>query len=375
MKMDVKSREIRLLTNELLKKSFFKDAKFIMVAASGAMGHGGDVCVIKENGSIYSGNYVYGKLDGEKFIQTFPYVLDEEYDVLKNTGKSTDGKFYYIYMGAGNHLLIAADVWDKFEKAASDCECAEDYYEKWYEVACTICPVKEKYICHYPKGDEPNIFEPNPSNGSKRFILGRDGKNPLVAICMNPSVADDNNSDPTVNRIIKVSKKLGNDGWFVVNLYPKRATHPNDIGEFDRELSDENTHIVRRFLLEKNIKEVWGAWGNQNNIEALEKGKSALLDMLDEISVKVFYFGTLTKSGNPKHPLQRMEKWDYSKKNIMSRVSDEYRKSLIEQVEFYVNSLHIAPPEDYPNTSLVKLEKWIENWDEYDPWGCDPDLK
>ena len=46
-------------------------------------------------------------------------------------------------------------------------------------------------------------------------------------------------------------------------------------------------------------------------IEALKNGKSELLKMLSDIGVKVFYFGTLTKSGNPRHPLQRQEKWDF----------------------------------------------------------------
>lgn len=373
MKLNTRSRKIHALTNDLLRKSFFKDAKFVMFAYGGAMGNPGKVHVIKSDGSQYDGNYVWGSISEKKLVSKFSYLNEDFNDISDIVSQSADQKYYNIYLGAGNTLYIANDVWNRFKEATVKCKYPEDYYEKWHEAACTICQVKEKYICHYPEGEEPNILEPNPSNDSKRFILGRDGKNPLVAICMNPSVADDNNSDPTIKRIIKVSKILGNNGWFVVNLYPKRATHPNDIGMFDRDLSDENIHIIKRFLLEKNIKEVWGAWGNQNNIEALEKGKQALLDMLNEIGVKVFYFGTLTKSGNPKHPLQRIEKWDYSKKNILK--VDYYRLHLMEQVEFYVNSLHISPPRDYPDTPLEELKKWIEIWDEYDPYGCDPELK
>ena len=37
-------------------------------------------------------------------------------------------------------------------------------------------------------------------------------------------------------------------------------------------------------------------------------------DMLSSIGVKVYYFGTLTKEGNPRHPVKRQEKWDLSKK-------------------------------------------------------------
>nr|WP_276571359.1 hypothetical protein [Eubacterium ventriosum] len=40
-------------------------------------------------------------------------------------------------------------------------------------------------------------------------------------------------------------------------------------------------------------------------------------DMLSSIGVKVYYFGTLTKEGNPRHPIQRQEKWDLSKKEYL----------------------------------------------------------
>lgn len=84
-----------LINQWFVEKSFFKDAKFVKVADSGAMGNGGEVCIVKGNGNIYSGNYAYGELGGRKLIQSFSYILDEEYDVLKNTGKSTDGRFYH----------------------------------------------------------------------------------------------------------------------------------------------------------------------------------------------------------------------------------------------------------------------------------------
>ena len=164
-----------------------------------------------------------------------------------------------------------------------------------------------KYSPPYPKGYEPDYIIPT-EYSPYRFLLGRKGKNPLVAICMNPSAARETSSDLTINRIIKTSQKLGMEGWIVFNLYPERATNANTMDAFKQNLSNENIWEIRKFLVENNIKEILGAWGDDKNLKPLTKGKQQLITMLTDIDVKVFYFGTLTKSGNPRHPLQKYEK-------------------------------------------------------------------
>ena len=174
-----------------------------------------------------------------------------------------------------------------------------------------------KYSPPYPKGYEPDYIIPT-EYSPYRFLLGRKGKNPLVAICMNPSAARETSSDLTINRIIKTSQKLGMEGWIVFNLYPERATNASTMDAFKQELSDENIKEIKKFLVENNIKEVWGAWGDDKNLNQLIKGKQQSLTMLADIGVKVFYFGTLTRKGNPRHPLQRYEKWNFSKKEYLN---------------------------------------------------------
>lgn len=180
--------------------------------------------------------------------------------------------------------------------------------------------MKEKITKHsppYPNGYEPDYIIPT-EYCSHRFVLGKIGNNPLVAICMNPSAARETSSDQTINRIINISRVLGMDGWMVFNIYPERATDANKMDDFDQDLADENIQEIKKYLVENSIKEVWGAWGNDKNLEALIKGKQQLQAMLTNIGVKVYYFGTLTKSGNPRHPLQRQEKWDFSKKEYLN---------------------------------------------------------
>lgn len=62
--------------------------------------------------------------------------------------------------------------------------------------------------------------------------------------------------------------------------------------------------MIASFLQENEITGVWGAWGNsQKKGDPLDLGKRLLLQRLKELGVEIFYFGKLSKSGNPYHPL------------------------------------------------------------------------
>lgn len=162
----------------------------------------------------------------------------------------------------------------------------------------------------YPTGSEPDYIVPKEYCGY-RYAIGKLGRKPLVVICMNPSAARDESSDRTVNRIIKISQNTGMDGWIVFNTYPERATDAKNIEGFDQTLSNENVNTIKAFLVENKITEVWAAWGDDKGIDPLRQGKNQLISMLEEICVKVYYYGTLTKACNPRHPLQRHEKWSF----------------------------------------------------------------
>ena len=71
---------------------------------------------------------------------------------------------------------------------------------------------------------------------------------------------------------------------------------------YDVALSQENVKVIRDFLVENGITEVWGAWGDLK-YEALKQGRDAILEVLTEQGIKVFHFAPPTKAGNPRHPL------------------------------------------------------------------------
>lgn len=154
----------------------------------------------------------------------------------------------------------------------------------------------------YTDGKSPNYTFPNEYDEHKRFILGRKGKNPLVVIGMNPSAASEEYSDRTVNKVIRVSGLRKHEGWFMLNIYPERSTKQDNLDDYDDTLSSDNCNIIIDFLKRNNIKEVWGAWGDLRHPSLLQ-GKKMLVRKLKENDIKIYYFGTLTKAENPRHPL------------------------------------------------------------------------
>ena len=171
-----------------------------------------------------------------------------------------------------------------------------------------------KVRLYYPDGEEPNLCIPQLYNEYHRFLLGRLGTKPLVAICMNPLAANEEYSDRTINRIIGASQKLGCDGWVVANVYPERATNSFDLDEFNLELAINNVRMITNFLLENGINEVLGAWGNLCH-PSLQQGKELLLSSFKRNDIRVYSFAPLTKWGQPVHPLNRSVKQNFSSSN------------------------------------------------------------
>ena len=77
-----------------------------------------------------------------------------------------------------------------------------------------------------------------------RFILGQSGANPIICFGINPSTANDMKDDPTILKIKKIASENDCDGWIMLNLYPQRATNPNDMHtKADNDLNIKNYNI------------------------------------------------------------------------------------------------------------------------------------
>lgn len=157
--------------------------------------------------------------------------------------------------------------------------------------------------CFNDIGENMWVYE-NTGDNKARFVLGEPGGKTLVCIGVNPSTAEPNNLDPTLRNVKTISAKQGFDGWLMLNLYPQRATNPNDMhlninDEYHRLNLD---HIDE--VLKSNDCVVWAAWGAL--IEKRPYLKTCLKDIANissRYSPEWKTIGKRSKAGHPHHPL------------------------------------------------------------------------
>lgn len=162
------------------------------------------------------------------------------------------------------------------------------------------------------------IYEKN-NNNTARFILGTKGINPLVCFGVNPSNASPEQLDNTIRSIQRISFGNGFDSWIMLNVYPQRATKPNDLDiVLNNEFHRENISFINGILL-KNTR-VFAAWGNVIGIRTyLKYCAREIFEVSKRNNCRWFKFGESTKLCHPRHPLYLKKKID-----IQEFDSEEY---------------------------------------------------
>ena len=165
----------------------------------------------------------------------------------------------------------------------------------------------------------------NTKNNEARFLLGEideekinQDKKIIVCIGINPSTAEPNNLDNTLTIFQKFSKENNFHSWCMLNVYPQRATNPNDMHEeIDKKIHLKNLQEIQKFLGDKKCL-VWCAWGTI--IEKRNFLKECLQDLIKALPKSAEYFTRGKKSikGHPHHPLylkkdSKMEIFDIKK--------------------------------------------------------------
>ena len=160
-----------------------------------------------------------------------------------------------------------------------------------------------------------------------RYVLGTRGQNPLIFICKNPSTAIPDDLDRTLNVI---SNYIGNqttyDSWIVLNLYPDRATDPQDLPkEMDNRLHQANLAAIEFVLSQFDHPHICVAWGD---IKDRNYFIQCIRDIIDRAKAfKPTYFCIEeTQAGHPHHPLRthiELKPFDM----------DEYRTTVLQGLE------------------------------------------
>jgi hypothetical protein len=148
------------------------------------------------------------------------------------------------------------------------------------------------------------LYENNEEN-TVRYILGTKGENPLICFGINPSTAEPENLDNTLKSVEKLALNNGFDSWVMLNIYPQRATDPNNIHkDFDILIHESNLTMINKLLSELQNPTIWAAWGT------LIKKRPFLIECLKDIHKLTSRYncswvtiGNLSVNGHPHHPL------------------------------------------------------------------------
>ena len=115
-------------------------------------------------------------------------------------------------------------------------------------------------------------------------------------LMLNPSTADENDNDPTVERCERRAHEMGYDGLVVTNIFALRSTDPRYMLRNEYPVGAENDAHVVRHATESAI--VICAWGKDGGHRGRSSEIKKLLSGVDLYALKVS-----PKTGEPFHPL------------------------------------------------------------------------
>lgn len=144
-------------------------------------------------------------------------------------------------------------------------------------------------------------------NNRVRYSLGESGVNTLYVIGVNPSTACPQRLDSTLNNVKKFAGILGFDSYLMLNLYPQRATDPNQLHlRPNRKIHRENLRFIEMYIPDSAT--VWAAWGDLIEKRAyLYKSLKDIHNLLTHKNISWIQYDMPTKRGHPKHPARKKQ--------------------------------------------------------------------
>jgi hypothetical protein len=142
-------------------------------------------------------------------------------------------------------------------------------------------------------------------DGLYRYLLWRNwvsnNQRRLLWVMLNPSTADDEDDDPTVQSCICISKHRGYGGLEIVNLFAYRTPDPDVLYGVVNPIGDENDRYMREAAERApEIVVAWGAWSEKGIYR--HRGQEPL-KLLGHPEKLLYCLGT-TEHSSPRHPLR-----------------------------------------------------------------------
>lgn len=135
-----------------------------------------------------------------------------------------------------------------------------------------------------------------------RYTLWRiwDESKDVLGYCMlNPSTADENTNDPTIERCKRRAEIMGYGGIVVFNIFAYRATDPKELKKVEDPVGPENIFWIAS--ISKDCETVICGWGRHGSLNRQGKIiKRKLISWLGNYRVRAL---KINKDGSPAHPL------------------------------------------------------------------------
>lgn len=121
---------------------------------------------------------------------------------------------------------------------------------------------------------------------------------PSVAFVMlNPSTADADRNDPTIERCHRRAVSMGFGALEVVNIFAYRATDPKDLKKARKPVGPQNDQILLDCV--RRVDMTICAWGSHGDFQ--DRGNT-IRQLLKDNNLKAHILA-LTNKGHPRHPL------------------------------------------------------------------------
>ena len=169
-----------------------------------------------------------------------------------------------------------------------------------------------------------NIYETDSEN-TARFILGNKLEKPLFVVGLNPSTANEKVPDPTIRKVMGFAERKGFDSFVMINLYPQRATNPNDLHQdIDNNLLSENLKYISNLLENEQEFVMLASWSEKVKLRKyFGECIKSIHSITKKPNVSWVKLGELTKRGHPRHPLYSrydLEFTDFDFDNYISKL-------------------------------------------------------
>lgn len=137
--------------------------------------------------------------------------------------------------------------------------------------------------------------------GMYRYSLWRiwDSSKPLVmCIGLNPSKATKVKNDPTIRRVIDLTKSAGFGGFYMMNLFAFITPYPKELKKCSDPIGENNKWMTEVTAKCQEVIFCWGAFNILSMVDRFRERVEFMIEMFPDAKC----FGT-TKGGEPRHPL------------------------------------------------------------------------